>query len=255
MHGTLTLAMLQQHRPHLAYISVVEVVGNALAEVQYLLAPLLLLLGAHLMRNLQSLGTGSLAIGEDMVLCHGQGSHVVVCFLEEFLRFATGSHDSVHAYEGIGHKFQNALHLAAEQCRVVLSAHQAQHLIASALQGNVEVRHKGTALCTELQHLVGEQVGLYAGYAVSLYTLYCIQGLQQVQETLSRGLAEVSDIHSGDDYLLCTSHGCLAGLGNQQLYTAVARASTCKGYGAVGAIIVATILNLKEIARPVSAGA
>ena len=117
----------------------------------------------------------------------------------------------------------------------------------------MEMRHKGTALCTEPQHLVGEQVWLYAGYAVSLYTLYCIQGLKQIQETLSRCLAEVSDVHSCDDYLLCTCHGSLAGLGNQQLYTAVTRASTCKGYGAVGAIIVATVLNLEEVTRAVAA--
>ena len=63
--------MLEQHGTHLTDVSFIKGMSNTLAQVKYLLAALLFLLGTHLVGNLQSLGAGTLAIREYMVLGHG----------------------------------------------------------------------------------------------------------------------------------------------------------------------------------------
>ena len=79
-----------------------------------------------------------------MVLRHINALHEVVGLLKILLRLATSADDDIHTDEGIGHDGTNLLYLVAEECRIVLAVHEPQHLVASALEGNVEVRHKGT---------------------------------------------------------------------------------------------------------------
>ena len=61
------------------------------------------------------------------------GSDKIVGFLKEFVCFATRAHDYVYANEGIRHNATNEFHFRAEKCRVVMTFHQFQHPIASAL--------------------------------------------------------------------------------------------------------------------------
>ncbi len=194
--------MLQQHGTHRAYIYIMERAREAVAQFQYLPATLLLVLGTYAVRYFQCPGAGTLAVWEDVVLRHRQGCHKFVSLTEEFFRLAARTHDGVHTDKGIGHKFKDTLHLAAEEVRVVFPAHQAQHLVTATLQRYMEMWHKGTAVGTKLQHLVGQQVRLYAGNAITLYPLHRVQGLQESQETLACGLAKVAYVHSRDNYLL-----------------------------------------------------
>ena len=85
----------------------------------------------------------------------------------------------------------------------------------------MKVWHKGTTLCAKLYHLVGKQIGFNAGYTITFYPLHVVKSLEQVKKTLTRSLAEVSYIHSGDNNLLCTSQCCFSCLTQEQINTTI----------------------------------
>ena len=82
-----------------------------------------------------------------------------------------------------------------------MSVHQPQHLIASALQGDVEVRHEAARTGYVVYQLVRQQVRLDGGDAVALHALHLVERTHQVEEALAGALAEVADVHAGDDNL------------------------------------------------------
>ena len=65
----------------------------------------------------------------------------------------------------------------------------------------MEVGHKGTALCTEVDKLVREQVWLHAADAITLNALHAVKSLHQVEEALAGGLAEVADVNAREHNL------------------------------------------------------
>ena len=132
--------------------------------------------------------------------------------------------------------------------------HQPQHFVGARLQGDMEMRHEGSALRAELQDLIGEQVGFDAGDTVALDSLDVVQSAQQIKETLARRASEVADIYARDDDLLATLGSCLLRLSHQRRYRAVATAPAGKRYRAIGAEIVAAVLHFEEVARTVAAG-
>ena len=66
----------------------------------------------------------------------------------------------------------------------------------------MEVRHKRSRLGGyPAYYLLGEKIGLYAGYAVTLYPLYRIECLKEIKEFLDCVTTILSDIHTGFNYL------------------------------------------------------
>ena len=79
----------------------------------------------------------------------------VVALLEIFRRLASCAHHHINTYESIRHTFLDELYLMSEECLVVSAMHQFEHLVASTLQGNMEMRHKPLTCGTELNEFVG----------------------------------------------------------------------------------------------------
>ena len=99
-----------------------------------------------------------------------------------------------------------------------MAAHKAQHLIASALQRNMEMRHKGTTAGTEFYQLIRNKVGLQTGYPVTLYALYTVKSPHEVKETLPRGTTEITYINTCQHYLPAPFTDHLARLLSQRGY-------------------------------------
>ena len=137
-------SVLQQDRTCGADEAAVEIVSFLCRESEDTLTALMLLLRRDHMRNLQGFGARTFRVGEHVVLGDINAVHEVVGLLKILFRLATSADDDIHTDEGIGHNGTNLLYLVAKECRIVLAVHEPQHLIASALEGNVEVRHKGT---------------------------------------------------------------------------------------------------------------
>ena len=93
--------------------------------------------------------------------------------------------------------------------------HQSEHLVTAALERNMEVGHKGTALCTEVDKLVREQVWLHAADAITLNALHAVKGFHQVEEALAGGLAEVADINAREHNLLSSLFSSLTRLADK----------------------------------------
>ena len=58
--------------------------------------------------------------------------------------------------------------------------HQPKNFIGTRLKRYMEMWHKGTGTGTELQDLIGKQIGFDARNAITFYTLNLVQGTQQV---------------------------------------------------------------------------
>ena len=67
---------------------------------------------------------------------------------------------------------------------LVKAMDQLEHLIASALQRNMEMRHKGTALGTILYEIIIAEIRLQTRDAVTLDSFYLIQRLDKIDESL-----------------------------------------------------------------------
>ena len=120
------------------------------------------------------------------------------------------------------------------------------------LQGYVEVWGKPLRLGYEGDNLVGEQVGLNRGDAVVRDALDLVERADEVEEGLARLFAEVADVHPRDDNLLTPGGSHFASLCGELLDGAAAAPAPGKGYGAVGAEVVAAVLYLEEVAGAVA---
>ena len=257
MHHPLGTAVLQEHGPYGLAVPIYIIIGMELLlrKLKQEIAPPVLLLCRHHMRNLQGHGARPFAVTEHMQLRDRQRAQEVEGLVEEFLRLSSGSHNHIHPDEGIWHQFLDALYLVTEECRVVPSVHESQHLVTSALQGDVEMRHEGTALCAEGNDLIRQQIGFYAADAIPLNALHTVQFAYQIQEGLSRCLSEVPDVDSRDDDFMSSPRSHLPGLFHQHGNASVAAPSPRYGYGAVGTVVITSILYLEEVARTVATGA
>ena len=177
----------------------------------------------------------------------------VVAFLETLGCLASRSHHYIDADEGIGHRLLYEVYLMGEQRRVVTAVHQPEHLIASALQRDVEMRHKGATSGTERYYLVSQKIWFYAADAISFDSLDIIQSPEQVDERVARCLAKVSDVHSRKHYLLAAFKRRLLCLLHQRTDRGVTAEATRIGNGAICAEIVAPVLHLEEISCAVAA--
>ena len=144
---------------------------------------------------------------------------------------------------------------AFKECRVVAAAHQLQHFVAAALKRYVEMGHESTRMYTKVNDLIGQQIRLNAGNAIAFDALHTIQGTQQVNKGFARGATKVARVDPRDDNFLASLRRHLLRLLHQRCDGTVARTPPGNGDGAIGAVIVASVLHFKEIARAVAPGA
>ena len=116
----------------------------------------------------------------------------------------------------------------------------------------MEMGHESTALSTEVDEFVAQQIGFQTADAIAANTLYLVECLHQINELLACGLSEITDIHTRQHNLFTALERCLLSLSHQRRYAGIATEPTGIGNGAVGAEIVTTILHLQEIARAIA---
>ena len=110
------------------------------------------------------------------------------------------------------------------------------------------MRSETTALvCYPPDHLVGDEVGLDAAYAIAFHAFHLIESTAKVEETLPCRTSEVADIDTREHNLLASFGHHVTCHSDQFGNGSIATASACQGYRAIGAEIVATVLYLKEM--------
>ena len=191
---------------------------------------------------------GAFGITEHMELGNVQTLDEAIGVFKILIALTACAHNNVYTDEGIGHHGLDFLHLGTKECSVVATAHQGQYIVAAALQGDVEVRHEGTALCAVFDDFVREQVGLYARNAIAVDALHSVEGLHELEKGFTRGASEVADVHTGQYDFSATCRCGFFGLPHQVGYGRVARQAACCRYSAVGAEIVASVLYFEKIA-------
>lgn len=117
------------------------------------------------------------------------------------------------------------------------------------------MRHESTALGTEVNQLVTQQVRLQTTDTVAGNTLYVIQCLHEIQECLPCRLSEITDIHSRQHDLLATLTDCLFRLPSPESDGGITTEAAGIGYRTIGTEIVTSVLHLQEITGTVATGA
>ena len=189
-----------------------------------------------------------------MELGNRQTLQELITFLKTLWSFTATAHHYVYTDEGIRHLLLDEIHLMGKERLVITAMHQLQHLIASALQRNMEVRHEGTTLCAIGNEIIITKIRFQTGDAKTLDTLHLVHRLHKIQESLMGSLTEITDVHTGDDNLLTSLSCSLLTLSHQRLDARITGISTGERNGTIGAVIVAAILYLQEIAGTVAAG-
>ena len=138
-----------------------------------------------------------------------------VGLLKVVVGLTTSAYDDIHTDKGIGHQTANLGDAVGKEVRIVAAVHQAEHLVASTLQRDVEMRHEAATLGHKANQVIAEQVGLYTGDAVALDALYLIKGTAKVDELLTSTFAKVANIDAGNDNLLTSLGSCPPGLLHQ----------------------------------------
>ena len=252
VHGGTLARLLEQYGARGALEPGIEIVQFPLRNLEHAAATLVPLGYGHDRLYLQGLGTRSLGVGEDVQLRNVEPLDKPAALLEQLFGLAPYAGDEVDPDEGVGNETAYGLYLVGEESRVVVTVHQLQHRVATRLQGYVEVWGKPLRLGYEGDNLVGEQVGLNRGDAVVRDALDLVERADEVEEGLSRLFAEVADIHPRDDNLLTPGGSHFASLCGELFDGAAAAPAPGKGYGAVGAEVVAAVLYLEEVAGAVA---
>ena len=127
-----------------------------------------------------------------------------------------------------------------------MATHPFQLQVAAGLERDVEVGEELGAGGDPVHDLFGDEVGLDRGDAVAFDPFDFVQGLEQVQETLAGGAAEVAGVDAGEDDFLGAGGGDVSGGADGFADGDVAAAAAGEGDGAVGAEVVAAVLDLQE---------
>ena len=94
--------------------------------------------------------------------------------------------------------------------------------------------------------LFRDEVGLDRRDAVALDAFDFVQGLEEVEEMLAGGAAEVAGVDAGEDDFLGAGGGDVSGGADGFADGDVAAAAAGVRNGAVGAEVVAAVLDLEE---------
>ena len=252
MHCLASWRLLEENLCLCTDVLGIEFLRLLIAQLQQSLGALLLLLLVNHIRNLQGSRARTLRIREDVKLGNRQTLQELIAFFKTLRSFAATAHHHIDTDKRIRHFLLDKIHLVGKERLVVTAVHQLEHLIASALQRNVEMRHKGTALGTILYEIIITEIRLQTRDAVTLDSFYLIHRLDKVDESLVGSLTEITDIHTGNDDFLTAFSSRLLTLSHKRLDARVARIASGKWNGAIGAIIIAAVLHLQEITGTVA---
>ena len=255
MHCLASWRLLEEHLSLGTDVLGIELLSLLVAQLQETLGAQLLLLLIYHVWNLQGCCSRTLGVWEHVELRNRQALQELIALLEALRSFTTTAHHHIYADKRIRHLLLNQVHLVGEERLVVTAVHQLKHLIASALQRNMEVRHEGTALGTVGDEVIIAEIRFQTGDTVTLDAFHLVHRLHKVEEPLMGGLSEITDVHTGNhDFLAALSCRLLA-LSHERLDAWVAGIATGERNGAIGAVVVATILHLQEVAGTVATGA
>ena len=252
MHCLASWRLLEENLSLCTDVLGIEFLRLLIAQLQQSLGALLLLLLVNHIRNLQGSRARTLRIREDVKLGNRQTLQELIAFFKTLRSFAATTHHHINTDKRIRHFLLDKIHLVGKERLVVTTVHQLEHLIASALQRNVEMRHKSTALGTILYEIIITEIRLQTRDAVTLDSFYLIHRLDKVDESLVGSLTEITDIHTGNDDFLTAFSSRLLTLSHKRLDARVARIASGKWNGAIGTIIVAAVLHLQEITGTVA---
>ena len=141
-----------------------------------------------------------------------------------------------------------------KECRIVTAAHQLQHLVASRLQRDMEMRHKTARTRDIFYYLVGEQIRFNGRDTVTFNTFHLVECFHQIEETFSCSLAKVTDVDTRQHDFLAAFCRYLPSLFYQIGNLSITASTARKRNGTVGTEIIAPVLHLQEIARTVALG-
>ena len=207
----------------------------------------------HLVGPLGGGRAGPARVGEDVQEGWPDVLQQPVRLLEIFVRLPREAHDHVDAEEDARVTLLRRLEDVADQrdlgfehlCRVT-AVHRLQGAVAARLDGDVEVRQELRARGDPAQDLLREQVRLDRGDSETLDARHRVQRLQQVQEGLPGALAEVARVHARQHHLHDALRRDGAGLLHDLRDGDVAALAAGQRHGAVGAVVVAAVLDLQE---------
>ena len=186
-----------------------------------------------------------------MQLGHVEILQETISLLETLWRLTPATHHHIHTDKCIRHHRLDLVDLVGKQLRVIMTVHQFQHRVTTALQRNMEMRHKRPTLCAIGNQLIRQQIGLQRTDPITADALHSIQCLHQIDELLTRRLAEIADVHTRQHDLLTPFRCRLFSLGHQRGDRRVTRESACIWDRTIGTEIVTAVLHLQEISRPV----
>lgn len=104
----------------------------------------------------QSLRTRTLGIGENMQLGDVETVDKLGRLVEKRIGLSAHTDNEVDSDESVGHDLFDMFDTSREELRVVASAHKAENLIATRLQGYVEVGGEMFRCGDEIDNFVGQ---------------------------------------------------------------------------------------------------
>ena len=176
--------------------------------------------------------------------------------VEFHFRLARKSDDDVNADAGLGHAVHNVGESVAVKIGPVSAAHGAEHGVAAALEGDVEVRLEFHGVRHEIDQRGLEQVRFNRTDAVAFNRREASVFLKrpaEIEEGFPLSLAEVADVHPGQDDFPGPGRSSLPCLDEGGGNVRRAGTTPCEGNGAKGTEIIASVLHLEETARAVPA--
>ena len=200
---------------------------------------------------------GTARVGEDVQEGRTDPLKQSVGLFEILVRFTGEAHDDVDAEEDARETFFRLFEDVADQldlrfelfCRVT-PVHPFERAVAARLDGDVEMGEELGARRNPAQDLFCQQVRFDGRNAVSFDAGYCVECLEQAEETFPRSLAEIARIDAREDYFHNALRCDFVRLGDEFGDRDVAALAAGKRDGAVGAVVVTAILDLQERAGP-----
>ena len=139
-----------------------------------------------------------------------------------------------------------------KQCCIIPAVHQFQHLITTALQRDMEMRHERTGVRTVVYQFIRQQVGFQTADTEPLDALHLIECLHQIQTRLTGCPTEITNVDTRQHDFLSPFLCRLFCLCHQRSDAGIAGEAASVWYRAIGTEIVAAILHFQEIARAVT---
>ena len=243
--------LLKQHLLHLADGALQHLLMQLLVHLRQTRCTLALNCLVHLLQHFGSRGSFTLRIREDVhfrkaaLLGKFQSSRKIL------LGFAGEAHDNVRSNCHIGHLRTNFVHQLRKTLGIVRTVHSAQNLVAAALQRQMQVTLQARFLGHQLQQA---RFHLHRFQRTEAHTLHALNAQRclycviqsNVLAFLRQLLAVAAKVNADEHNFFVACGNQLANLLADAVQAAAAQRTAGKGNNAIGAILVAALLNFEE---------